>query len=84
MKFPQDVEKRRGAVAAEIRNISLGGAFVCCSKPLGVGEVFRMTIIGPDRELVRATAKVVRSNANAPFGKVINRGMGGPIYQNVR
>ncbi len=70
------METPAGAEAAEIRNISLGGAFVCCRKPLRVGEVFHMTIIGSDRELVRATAEVVWSNANAPLGKVTNRGMG--------
>lgn len=70
------METPAGAVAAEIRNISLGGAFICCRNPLRVGEVFRMTIIGPDRELARATAEVVWSNANAPLGKVINRRMG--------
>ena len=70
------METPAGVVAAEIRNISLGGAFICCRKPFGVGEIFRITIIGPDRELVRATAEVVWSNANASLGKVINRGMG--------
>ena len=70
------METPTGVMAAEIRNISLGGAFIFCRMPLRVGEVFHMTIIGPDRELVRATAEVVWSNANAPLGKVTNRGMG--------
>ncbi len=65
-----------GPVAAVVKNISLGGAFILCKKPLPVGEVFRLTIPDPDKEPLIATAVVVWSNANFPDEKVINRGMG--------
>ena len=57
-----------------VKNMSLGGAFICCEKPLPLGEVFRLTLMGPDKESLTATAAVVWSNANIPT--VINRGMG--------
>jgi len=70
------IETPAGTVPAEIKNISLGGAFICCEKPLPIGEVFGLTIMAPDNEPVIATAKVVWSNVNVPDEKVINRGMG--------
>jgi len=58
-----------------VKKISLGGAFVCCNKPLPIGEVFHLTMRGPDKEPVMPTAKVVWSNVNVPDQKVINRGI---------
>ncbi len=65
-----------GTISGEVKNISLGGAFICCKKPLPPGQVFRLTIIGPDKEPVTATAEAVWSNVNVPKEKVIHRGMG--------
>ncbi len=70
------IETPDGPIAAEIRNISLGGAFIRCKKPFPVGEVFHLKIPDADKEPVSATAVVVWSNANLPDEKVINRGMG--------
>lgn len=70
------METPDGMVEAEIRNISLGGAFICCKKPLPLGKVFPLTMIGPNDEPVIATAKVAWSNVNVPDEKVVNRGMG--------
>ena len=70
------LETPDGAVAAQVKNISVGGAFICCPKPLPVGEMFHLTMTGPDSEPVKATAKVVWSNVNVPDHKVVNRGMG--------
>jgi uncharacterized protein (TIGR02266 family) len=70
------METSDGTIEAEIKNISLGGAFICSKKPLPIGEVFRLTMMGPDNEPVIATAQVVWSNVNVPDEKVINRGMG--------
>jgi c-di-GMP-binding flagellar brake protein YcgR len=61
---------------AELRNISLGGAFICCEKPFPTGQVFYLTMLGPDNTPLTATAVVVWSNANLPDEKVIYRGMG--------
>jgi uncharacterized protein (TIGR02266 family) len=68
------METSEGTVEGEAKNISLGGAFICCGKPLPLGEVFHLTLMGPEKEPVTATAAVVWSNANVPT--VINRGMG--------
>jgi len=76
INWPVSIETAYGTMAAEVKNISLGGAFICCKKPLQLRKVFRMTMIGPENEPVLATAQVAWSNANMPEGQVINRGMG--------
>ena len=70
------METSEGVIGAEVRNISLGGAFICCKRPLPMGEVFRLTLMGADKDPLTAIAKVVWSNVNVPNEKVINRGMG--------
>ena len=76
VNWPVSLETSDGPVAAQIKNISVGGAFICCPKPLPVGETFQLTMTGPDNDPLKGTAKVVWSNVNVPEGKVINRGMG--------
>jgi hypothetical protein len=76
VNWPVSIETAYGFIRAEIKNISLGGAFICCKEPLELLKVFRMTMIGPENEPVLATAQVAWSNANMPEGKVVNRGMG--------
>jgi hypothetical protein len=70
------MESADGIIELKVRNISLGGAFICCKKPLSLGKFFNLTMMGPDNEPLKATAQVVWSNANVPDEKVINRGMG--------
>ena len=74
--WPVSMETPDGTIRAEVKNISVGGAFICCEKPLPIGETFRLTMMGPDKEPVIATAKVAWSNVNVPEDKVINRGIG--------
>jgi uncharacterized protein (TIGR02266 family) len=74
--WPVSMETPDGTISAEVKNISVGGAFICCEKPLPIGEMFHLTMVGPDKEPVIATAKVAWSNVNVPKDKVINRGMG--------
>lgn len=74
--WPVSIETAYGTIAATVINISLGGAFICCEKPLQLRKIFRMTMIGPESEPVLATAQVAWSNANMPEDKVVNRGMG--------
>jgi uncharacterized protein (TIGR02266 family) len=76
VSWPVSMETSEGTIKAEVKNISMGGAFICCEKPFPIGEMFDVTMVGPDKEPVIATAKVVWSNANVPDNKVINRGMG--------
>jgi hypothetical protein len=76
VSWPVSIETALGFIRAEVKNISLGGAFICCQKPFQLQKVFRMTMIGPDNEPVLATAQVAWSNANMPEEMVVNRGMG--------
>ena len=76
INWPVSIETAYGTIAGEVKNISLGGAFICCKKPLQLRKVFRMTMIGPENEPLIATAQVAWSNANMPEENVINRGMG--------
>jgi len=76
VNWPVVIETSEGTVEAEVKNISIGGAFICCERPMAVGEVFRLTITAPDHEPIEATAKAVWSNAHLPKEKVIHLGMG--------
>ncbi len=76
INWPVSMETSHGTIEAEIKNISLGGAFICCQQPMPLGEIFHLTMTGPDNEPVTATAEVAWSNVNVPDEKVINRGMG--------
>jgi hypothetical protein len=76
IRWQVSMETPDGTIAADAKNISFSGAFICCEKPLPLGEVFRLTVTGPDNESFIATAKVVWSNVNVPEEKIINRGMG--------
>jgi len=76
VNWPASIETVYGTIAAEVKNISLGGAFICCKKPLQLRKIFRMTMIGPENEPLLVTAQVAWSNANMPEEKVVNRGMG--------
>lgn len=76
INWPVSMETPDGTIEAEVKNISLGGAFICCKKPLSVGDVFHLIMVVPENEPVKATAQVVWSNVNVPEEKVVNRGMG--------
>ena len=76
INWPVSMEASDGTVNREINNISLGGAFICCEKPLPIRETFHPTMTGPDQEPVAATAEVVWLNVHFPDAKVIHRGMG--------
>lgn len=60
----------------QIRDISLGGAFVVCPAPLALQEKFCITIDLQDQKKLQLNAEVVWSNVNVPEDKVIFRGMG--------
>jgi hypothetical protein len=68
--------------AAQLKDISLGGAFVVCPQPLPLSEKFRMAIDPPRQAALELNAEVVWSNANVPENKIVNRGMGVRFVEN--
>jgi Tfp pilus assembly protein PilZ len=69
-------------IQVQFKDISLGGAFVVCRKPLPLKEKIRFCIKVPEREELLLNAEVIWSNTNVPQDKVINRGMGVKFVQN--
>ena len=61
---------------AQIKDISLGGAFVVCSEPLSLNAMFKISIRIPNQKPLRLKAEVVWSNRNMSAERVVNRGMG--------
>ncbi len=66
----------RGVAQAQLKDISLGGAFVVCPEPLPLGERFAIAIDLPAQGMLELKAEVVWSNVNVPADRIINRGMG--------
>ena len=57
------VKSSRGLMVGQAKDISPGGAFLCCQLPLEPDEVISMTIkVSPLSRPVKATAKVIQSN----------------------
>jgi uncharacterized protein (TIGR02266 family) len=74
--YPVKMRTSQGTIEAETKNISLGGAFICCRQPLSLGENFGLTIEAPDHQPLTVNAEVVWSNINVPDDRIVNRGMG--------
>ena len=66
----------RGPACAQLKDISLGGAFVVCPAPLPLSDRFQIVIELPDGTPLALNAEVVWSNANVPADTIVNRGMG--------
>ena len=60
----------------QLKDISLGGAFVVCLNPLSLNDRFKITLQIPGQESLCLNAEVVWSNMNMPAERVVNRGMG--------
>jgi Tfp pilus assembly protein PilZ len=71
-----------GVIDVQLKDISLGGAFVVCDKPMALQEKFRLAIKIPEQEPLELNAEVVWSNFNVPADKVVNRGMGIRFVEN--
>ena len=66
----------------QIKDISLGGAFVVCSEPLALNAMLKIRIRIPTQEPLRLKAEVVWSNRNMSADRVVNRGMGIRFIEN--
>jgi c-di-GMP-binding flagellar brake protein YcgR len=62
--------------AVQLRDISLGGAFVVCEELVGLRDQFKISIQLPNAGAIALNAVLVWSNFNMPPEKVVNRGMG--------
>ena len=76
ISWKADIETSQGTIDAQLKDISLGGAFVVCPSPLALSDKFRISIDIPDQDALTLNAEVVWSNVNVPDDKVVNRGMG--------
>lgn len=63
------------AVPVQLRDISLGGAFVVCGNPLPLRAHLVITLDSPPGPLA-LNAEVVWSNIGVDAEKIVNRGMG--------
>ena len=70
----QDKDSNR-VMEGVTKDISGGGAYVRCAKPLKLNEVFDMVIKAPDKSL-KVKAEVVWSNIYGPDDDINPRGMG--------
>ena len=70
------LEKSQQRREVQLKDISLGGAFVICQEPLALQDQFKITFNLPDQAPLQLNAEVVWSNVNIPRDKVVNRGMG--------
>ena len=62
VKWPITMMSIDGDAYGEIENISAGGAYVRCGKPLSEDDDLVMGILGLDRELLWLGARVVRTD----------------------
>ncbi|MGA1796385.1 MAG: PilZ domain-containing protein [bacterium] len=77
IQWPVRIETSEGTIDGVTRDISLGGAFICCKEPLPLRETFSLILASPNFSWsLEVTGEVVWSNANVPADKVVNRGMG--------
>jgi hypothetical protein len=57
----------QGPIEGEVKNVSLGGAFIYCQEHPDANEIFRMVIRVPHhRQFLRATVRMARSNIYDP------------------
>jgi len=82
ISWPAMLEPPYAHLQVQLKDISLGGAFVVCRKPLPLKEKIRFCLKIPDEEELLLNAQVLWSNINVPREKVINRGMGVKFVQN--
>lgn len=76
IKWQGFIESPQQNVAVQLKDISLGGAFVICPQLPTSQDQFTITLHLPGGGSVSLNAVMVWSNFNMPTEKVVNRGMG--------
>jgi Tfp pilus assembly protein PilZ len=82
ISWPIELEPPYENIKVQLKDISRGGAFIVCNKPLPLNEKLRLCIKMPEQEELLLNAEVVWSNRNVPQDKVIHRGMGVKFARN--
>ena len=82
ISWPIELEPPYENIKVQLKDISRGGAFIVCQKPLPLNEKLRLCIKMPEQEELLLNASVVWSNINVPQDEVIHRGMGVKFAQN--
>jgi len=82
ISWPLELEPPHENVKVQLKDISRGGAFIVCRRPLPLNEKLRLCIKLPEQEELLLNAEVVWSNINVPQDKVIHRGMGVKFAKN--
>jgi Tfp pilus assembly protein PilZ len=75
LKWTVSLELGGKLTEAVTKDISEGGAYVCCPSPLGPKEEFSMVINAPEKQL-NVTAEVVWANAYGADEEITPTGMG--------
>jgi hypothetical protein len=75
-RLPVTIETAEGTITAETRDISVGGAFICCAQPLQLSEKFPLALSLPHGGTLALFAEVVWSNTSIPQDRIVHRGMG--------
>jgi Tfp pilus assembly protein PilZ len=82
VSWKASAETSDGIIDVQLKDISLGGAFVVCDTPMALKEKFRITIKLSEQDPLELAAEVVWANFNVPADKVVNRGMGIRFIEN--
>ena len=75
LRWPVSVQLSGAVTEGLTKDISEGGAYVCCTNPLGPNEVLDMVINAPDKPLI-VKAEVVWSSMSGLDDEITPRGMG--------
>ena len=75
LRWPVSVQRGGEVTEGVTKDISEGGAYVCCANPLGPNEVLDMVINAPDK-LLNVKAEVVWASMSGLDDEITPRGMG--------
>ncbi|MEJ2100402.1 MAG: PilZ domain-containing protein [Desulfobacterales bacterium] len=73
ISWPIELEPPYESIKVQLKDISRGGAFIFCQKPLPLNEKLRLCIKVPEQEELLLNAAVVWSNINVPQDEVIKQ-----------
>ena len=75
LRWPVSVKASDPEIEGETKDISAGGAYVCCTRPLALNQVFEMNITAPEKSL-SVKAEVIWTNTSEIDDIINPQGMG--------